>query len=170
MASEALFGFVGVVLGSLTTAVVTIYSERVAGKRELALRTEQHERERQTARDTFQRESVLALQTAVSDMIKACYDELDRVLAVMADTGTWPAREWATPTAVGWSDSVLRLESSLGRVFDEELRTLAARLRDAAGQSVWARTLDEAKSAGAQIEPMQVEFNRAVTRVLTTLY
>src|SRR5437773_10791113 len=54
MAAEALFGFAGVVLGSLTTSVLTVYRERLVNKREIAVVERQHERERTSSHDTFQ--------------------------------------------------------------------------------------------------------------------
>src|SRR5205807_2803334 len=105
-------GFVGVVLGSLTTSVLTIYRERLATHREITIRDQQYERERKASRDAFQRDSILALQSAIFDMIKAAYAELDRMLSEIQQTGQWPTRQWETPTAAGWSDAVLRLQSS----------------------------------------------------------
>jgi hypothetical protein len=98
---SAIFGFVGVVLGSLTTSVLTIYRERLTTRRERVSRDEQYKRDRVTARDTFQRDSILSLQAAVSDLIRAVFRELDGLLAEFRQTGTWPARQWETPTAVG---------------------------------------------------------------------
>jgi hypothetical protein len=170
MASEAVFGFVGVVLGSLTTSVLTIYRERLATRREITIRDQQYERDRKASRDTFQRESILALQSAVFDVIKAVYDELDRMLTEVRKTGQWPARQWETPTAVGWSEAVLKLESSRARVFDDELRSLAGELRTVAGNAVWAESRDAAEQLSAPIEPLQRQFQEAVTRVLPSLY
>jgi hypothetical protein len=59
----AICGFIGVVFGSLSTAALTIYKERVTGRRELEQRDRQYERERATVRDVFQRDSILALQS-----------------------------------------------------------------------------------------------------------
>ena len=145
MASEAIFGFVGVVLGSLTTSVLTIYRERLATRREIAIRDQQYERDRKASRDSFQRESILALQSAVFDVIKAVYDELDRMLSEVRKTGQWTARQWETPTATGWSAAVLKLELSRARVFDDEMRSLAEDLRTVAGDSVWAENVAAAK-------------------------
>jgi hypothetical protein len=170
LASEALFGFVGVVLGSVTTSVLTIYQERVVGRRESAVREQQYEQDRKASRDTFQRDSILALQSAVMDMIKTVHGELDRILAEVQHSGEWPARQWETPTATGWSEAVLRLESSRARVFDDELRSLATELRIAAGDSVWARDLESARQASERLEPLQIRFHEAVTRVLPDLY
>jgi hypothetical protein len=166
----AIFGFVGVLLGSLTTSVLAVYRERLTTRREQDARDAQYERDRKTARDTFQRDSILALQTAISDLIRAVYQEQDRVLAEFGRTGQWPARQWETPTATGWSDAVLRLELARARVFDDQLRTLAAELRALAGDSIWAASLDEARQLSDGIEPLQVRFNEVVTGILPSLY
>src|SRR5258707_3722800 len=96
MASDAVFGFVGVILGSLTTSVLTVYRERLTTRREKAARDDQYERDRKAARDTFQRDSILALQAAISDLIRAVHQEVDRGLADFNRTGQWPARQWET--------------------------------------------------------------------------
>jgi hypothetical protein len=121
--------------------------ERLATRREQAARDEQYKRDRKTARDTFLRDSILALQAAISDLIRAVYQELDRILAEFNQTGHWPARQWETPTAAGWSDAVLRLELARARVFDDQLRSLATELRTLAGNSIWAGSLAAAKAA-----------------------
>lgn len=170
MAAQALIGFLGVVLGAVITSGLSLYREGLVGKRELAILDQQHKRERKSSRDTFQRESILALQSAVTDLVKAAYEELDRLLADFQRTGRWSGRQWETPTAVGWSAAILSLESARSRVFDEELRTLAGELRTAAGNSVWASDLESAKEASRPIEPLLSQFNTGVTRILPTLY
>jgi hypothetical protein len=162
MASQAIFGFIGVILGSLTTSVLTIYRERVITRRQLEIRDQQYERDRKAARDTFQRESIPALQSAVFDVIKAVYDELDRILAELRNTGAWPARQWETPTAAGWSAAVLKLESSRARVFDDELRSLAEELRTVAGDAVWAEDRDTAERLSRPLELLQRKFQERV--------
>jgi hypothetical protein len=168
--TAAIFGFAGVLLGSLTTSVLTIYRERLTTRREQRARDEQNERDRETARNTFQRDSILALQTAISDLIRSVYQELDRVLAEFRQTGQWPARQWETPTATGWSDAVLRLELARARVFDDRLRSLADELRTMAGDSIWATSLAAARQHSEGIEPLQARFNEAVTGILPSLY
>jgi len=170
MSSEALFGFAGVILGALTTSVLTVYREQLVTRREAVARRDEAESQRTLKINTFQRESILALQTAASDMIRAAYDELDRVLAQTQISGIWSARRWETPTAVGWSDAILRLESSRARVFDDELRALAAELRTLAGDSVWAPDLETAKNHSKPLEPLYRRFNDRVTAVLPGLY
>ncbi len=168
--TAAIFGFAGVLLGSLTTSILTIYREHLVTRREHAVREQQHERDRKAARDTFQRDSILALQSAVTDLIEAAYAELDRLLAESRRTGEWSARQWETPTAAGWSTALLSLESSRARVFDDEIRSLADELRTTAGESVWAVDLDTAREASQKIEPLLGRFNAAVTAILPALY
>ena len=60
------------------------------------MRDQQYERKREFAVSAFQRKSILALQIAVTDLIKAAYSELDRMIAESAKTGTWPVRQWET--------------------------------------------------------------------------
>ncbi|MGW0197994.1 hypothetical protein [Nonomuraea sp. NPDC003201] len=168
--SEALSGLIGVLVGSIITAIVTIYAEHQKGKREAAQSERQHERERRSARDTFQRDSILTLQTAVADLIKSAYEELDRVIAIAKETGQWPARQWETPTAVGWSTALVLLKSYRARVFDEEIRSLAKELQKAAGDSIWAKSMDEAEQHSKRLEPLLDRFNDAVARTLPSLY
>jgi hypothetical protein len=166
----AVFGFAGVILGSLTTSVLTIYRERLVSQRESTAREQQYQRERKVLRDTFQRESILALQSAVTELIGAAYAELDRLLDEFRQTGEWKARRWETPTAAGWSSALLGLESSRARVFDETIRSLADELRTVAGNSVWATDLETAKEASRNIEPLLGRFNSAVNDALPSLY
>jgi hypothetical protein len=170
VADEAIVGFVGVLVGSLTTSVLTIYKERWSSRQDLAVRDLQYERERRASRDAFQRESVLSLQAAATDLMNAAYLELDRLIAVERETGQWPRRQWETPTAVGWSVALLTLESSRARVFDDELRAVADELRTVAGDAIWADSLDRAKALSPRLEALLARLNAGVTRVLPDLY
>ncbi|MFC3434471.1 hypothetical protein [Nocardia seriolae] len=166
----AVFGFAGVIVGAITSSAGTIFKEIATTRRELAQRDRIHERERRTAHDVFQRDSIVALQSAISDLIAAAYAELDRMITEYGRTETWPARRWETPTAVGWSETILRLESSRARVFDDDLRSLADRIRISAGDAVWATNLEEAKAAGEPLEPLNRSFNDRVGTVLPPLF
>ncbi len=170
MGLEALFGFAGVILGALTTSLLTIYRDRLTVRQENLVRDQQYERNRESAVSAFQRESILALQTAITDLIKAAYSEMDRMIAEVAKTGAWPVRKWATPTAVGWSDSLLSLETSRARVFDADLRSLADELRTTAGESIWADTPEGCKERSQHLEPLLERFNERVNKILPTLY
>jgi hypothetical protein len=166
----AIFGFVGVLIGTISTAALTVYKERVTGRREVEQRRQQDERERRNTRDVFQRDSILSLQSAVTAMIGAAYDELDRQVALSTETGIWPVRQWETPTAKGWSTALLQLEADRARVFNDELRSLADALRRTAGDSIWADSLETAKQHSRSLEPLNTRFNDAISRTLPSLY
>jgi hypothetical protein len=81
-----------------------------------------------------------------------------------------PARQWETPTATGWSNAVLKVETSRARVFDDEIRSLATELRTLAGDSVWAKSLESAKETSRRLEQLQIQFHDAAARALPSLY
>ena len=53
MAADAVYGFVGVLLGSVTTASLTVYRERLVSSREREARQQQREQDRKDQRDAF---------------------------------------------------------------------------------------------------------------------
>jgi hypothetical protein len=170
MAAEAVYGFVGVLLGSVSTAALTVYRERLVSGREREAREHQREQDRKDRRDAFQRESLLALQDAVSDLIKAVFNEQDRMIEERERTGTWPARQWETPTATGWEDAELRLQASRARVFDPAARDLAGDIHAVARNAVWAKSIDEAKEQNRGIRQKHKRFNDRVADLLPELY
>ena len=168
--AAVIFGFIGVIVGTISTAALTIYKEQVTSRREIEARNAQYERDRRTAREVFQRDSILALQTAITSLIGAAYDELDRLLAEYRETGIWRPRTWETPTAKNWSSVLLSLEAARARVFDDELRALAEDLREQAGRSVWADTRESAETYSKPLEALNSRFNDVVRRALPPLY
>jgi hypothetical protein len=170
VAAEAVYGFVGVLLGSGTTALLTIYRERLVSTREREARQHQREHDRIDQRDIFQRESLLALQEAVSDLIKAVYNEQDRMLEEMRQTGYWPSRQWETPTATGWEDANLRLQAYHARVFEKALRDTAREIRDEATKCIYAKSPDRAKELNDELREQHMHFNELVANVLPELY
>ncbi|GAB3848982.1 hypothetical protein GCM10027610_071390 [Dactylosporangium cerinum] len=169
MAAEAVFGLVGVLLGSVSTSVVAVYQVQLAGRREREARDHERAEASRARRNAFQRESITALQDAAADMIKAVYDEQDRQLERMDSTSDWPARQWETPTAVGWSDAEIRLQVARARVFDSDLRALAHETRAVARELVWAPTLDKAKQSNLRLDELYERFNERVAQALQRL-
>jgi hypothetical protein len=168
--ASAVYAFIGVLLGSATTVALTVYREQVVSRREREAREHQRMQERHDQRDAFQRQSLLALQDAVSDLVKAVFNEQDRMLAEMRRTGSWPVRQWETPTAAGGEDAELRLQVSRARVFVEELRDRAQKIHAVARESVWASSLDQAKELNQELEEGHQRFNDLVAKALPELY
>lgn len=136
MTASAVYGFIGVLLGSATTAVLTVYHELVTSRRERDAREHLRAQEIRDQRNAFQRQSLLALQDAVSDLVRSVFGEQDRMIEEMQRTGSWPARQWETPTATGWENAELRLQASRARVFDEELQDLAREIHATVKEAV----------------------------------
>ncbi|MFI6361009.1 hypothetical protein ACIBJF_53060 [Streptomyces sp. NPDC050743] len=149
---------------------MTIYKDRLAARHEIKIRDQQYERDRQIAREAFQRESILALQTAVSNLVKSVYEELDRLLAELHESDAWPARQWETPTAQGWSEAVLQLQLSAARVLDEGLRELAQEIQHSARAAIWAEDLATARQHSDRVEPLLVRFNDTANRTFVSLF
>lgn len=176
MAAEAVYGFIGVLLGSATTVVLTVYRERLVSTREREARQHQREQDRTDQRNLFQRESLLALQEAVTDLIKAVYNEQDRMLKKMRQSGIWqsrrkwPTRQWETPTVTGWEDANLRLQASRARVFEKALRDKASKIQNKARECIYASELDEAKKLNNELRELHWEFNELVASTLPELY
>jgi cell division protein FtsL len=164
--AAAIYGLIGVLLGSATTVVLTVYQERRVSTREREARQHRREQDREDQRNAFQRQSLVDLQDAVSDLVKAVFKEQDRMLTEMGQTGNWPARQWETPTATGWVDAELRLQVFRARVFDEVLRDIARKIRALGMESVWASHADEAKALGGPLEQEHARFNELIANAL----
>ena len=81
-----------------------MYREQLVGKREREARQGQREQNRSDRSDACQRENLLALQEAASDMIKAVFNEQDRQLGEWEQTCKWPARTWERRLlSAGWT-------------------------------------------------------------------
>jgi hypothetical protein len=170
MASDAIYGFIGVLLGSGTTVMLTVYRERLISRREREALQRQREQARKDQRDDFQRQSLLALQDAVSDVIKAVYNDQDRIVVEMQQTGEWSVRQWETPTATGWEDANLRLQTLRSHVFEQSIRDIARDIQDMAWQCMWASSLDDAKRLSTQLVQLQDRFNLLIADALPQLY
>jgi hypothetical protein len=166
----ALYGFIGVLLGSATTAVLTVYRERLLSIREREARQAQREQDQTDQRNIFERQSLLALQDAVSGLIKAVYREQDRMLEEMRQTGRWTARQWETPTTTAWEDANLQLQVSRTRVFEEALRDTARDIRDVSRECIYAVSLDEAKQFNMQLRQLYEQFNKLIAEALPKRY
>ncbi|GDY69148.1 hypothetical protein SAV14893_085410 [Streptomyces avermitilis] len=69
------------------------------------------------------------------------------------ESGSWPTREWETPTAEGWSEALLQLQLLAARVHNEGLRELAQEIQHAAGDAIWAADLNTARQHSERLEP-----------------
>jgi hypothetical protein len=170
MTLTAVFGFLGVLLGSGITAFVTVYRERVASQREREAWEIQRRREREDQAKVFQRENILALQGVLSELELAVYREQDRMLVEMKRVDSWPARQWETPTAEAWHETFIRAEALRARLFDDQLRRLASEIGDVSHNSVWSKTMKDAEKSNESLRDLSARFNQRVSEVLPELF
>jgi hypothetical protein len=169
-ADSAIFGLIGVLIGSVITVFGTVYREQITSRREREARTHAAAQDKSIQLAIFQRETVLSLQDAVVAVVRSVYDEQDRMLQILAETGEWRARRWETPTAQGWADAQLRLQSLRARIFDDDLRTLAGEIRATARASIWAASVEDAKNSNVTLTDLAGRFNDVVAERLKDLY
>jgi hypothetical protein len=127
--SEAWFGFLGVIVG----AVVSLLGEQFATRREREARQALRHQERTDRRDTFQRETILALQDALAEF-------LPLVLLLRPKPGPPPTNlllENAEVSELHW-----RINMLSARLFDDELRSLVKSLRDEIRRTALEADLD----------------------------
>jgi hypothetical protein len=74
--SQAVLSFAGVIVGALIAGGVSLWRELVVTARERAARAAEREQQLQDVRDAFQRETLLALQDANVDFLRACFRPL----------------------------------------------------------------------------------------------
>jgi hypothetical protein len=158
MTLTAAIGLLGVLLGSLITAFLTVYQEWVTTRRE-----------REEQRKVFQRDSVLALQGVLTELELAVYREQDRMVTEMKSVGSWPARQWETPTAEAWQDTFIRAEALRARLFDDKLCGWASEIGKVSHSSIWSASLEDAQHANKKLRRLSARFNQRVREVLQEL-
>jgi gas vesicle protein len=131
--SEAVIGFLGVLVGAIIAGAVALLGEQFALKREREARQAERTQQWQDRRDTFELETLLALQDAVSKMRRAVHADYQRKIELMAEQGAWPVRSVHMLLPDDWveaDDCLIRLHA---RVFDDELQMLIGQLKPTVG-------------------------------------
>jgi hypothetical protein len=158
--SEAVIGFLGVVIGGLITGFVSLFQVQHVTKREREARRALREQERKDRRDAFQRESLLALQDAVEDVRQFGFHEYERKWAIWKRDDVWEAHAVGDPLPKDWSDADARVAKLWARVFDSELESLIADFQLAAGEAIAAEDQTKAFDEANRVSRLAYEINR----------
>jgi hypothetical protein len=163
--SEAVIGFLGVLIGAIIAGAVTLLGEQFALKREREARQAERDQQWQDRHDTFQLNTLLALQDAVSAMRKAVYADFERKTEFMAEHQVWLSgvsvllpKDWAEA-----DDLLIRLKV---RVDDDNLQMLVEQYREV---SSWAMTAEEQSVADSQSTAVSVRLEEINARIGTLL-
>ena len=88
---QAVLALVGVVIGGVLAGGVGLRQVQLFTDRERAARQAEREQARKDARDAFQRDTILALQDAVADLLRMVADLHGEAVNAEEKMGHWPA-------------------------------------------------------------------------------
>jgi hypothetical protein len=129
---QAVLGFVGVVLGGAIVGGVALRQVQLVTDREREARQVERELARKDARDVFQRQTVLALQDAVADLLRMVVHLHDEAVNAEEKTGHWSAPSRFDELPADFEEHFVCVQGLRARVFDDGLRRLVAELNTAA--------------------------------------
>jgi hypothetical protein len=140
-----------------------------ASKREREARRVLHEQERKDRRDTFQRDTILALQDAISDLYEIGAQHV-QMRAGPANSGNWPANPVEISPPDGYLQAMWALNKLRSRVFDQELRELSTGIRVAMGNMIWAQDEGTMQHHAEEITELSARFHARLTVLLAELF
>lgn len=167
---QAVLAFVGVILGAIIAGFLTLWQIRLLTARERKAQQTRREQERTDRREAFERETLLALQDAISNVRQVTLRDYERKVALMAEQGSWPNPSTSLLLTNGWTEADERLIALRARAFDEELQQLVVGFRDATTLAMTAQIQSDADEwivqAGSRLE----EVNRRISALLSRLF
>jgi hypothetical protein len=122
----ALAGAVGVVAGALISSVGTVLRERLVGRREREAQEALRLQQLADQRAAFQRDTILGLQEAISELWSQSADGYNQAARQQARTGEWPRPDLIVMADLNTVSA--RINALRARVFDDELRALTREL------------------------------------------
>jgi hypothetical protein len=125
---QAVLALVGVVVGAIIAGSVALRQVQLFTDRERVARQVEREQARKDARDAFQRDTFLALQDAVADLLRMVVDFHSEAVKVEEKTGHWPMPSRFGELPAGFDEHFACVQGLRARVFDDELRRLVAEL------------------------------------------
>jgi hypothetical protein len=125
---QAALTFLGVVLGAVIGGGVTLWQTYLAAQREREGRQIERAQGRKDAHDAFQRDAILALQSALEDYWQVVTDWLNQVTGATTAEGEQPPTRPPYELRLRTHAASGRLASTRAHVFDDELRRLAKRV------------------------------------------
>jgi hypothetical protein len=129
---QAVLSFVGVVLGGAIVGGVALRQLQLVTDREREARLVERELARKDARDVFPRDTLLALQDAVADLLRMVVSLHDEAVKAEEKTGHWPEPSRLDGLPADFEEHVVCVQGLRARVFDDRLRRLVAELTTAA--------------------------------------
>ena len=155
------WGFVGVVVGSVITAIVTMGGEVLRGRNDFMLDSKKRQDDRRIESDRLQRETLLELQ--------------DRLADWMQDRPRWLDARWTGEIDKEMDEFAQRsllagrsLSRLTQRLLDDELHESLTTLQDLSGQAVLATTEAELEETWRKTVFGELRAQAHLGRVLRT--
>jgi hypothetical protein len=123
---QAVLALVGVVIGGVLAGGVALRQVQLFTDREHAARQAEREHARKDARDAFQRDTILALQGAVADLLRMVVDLHGEAINAEEKLGHWPASGRFGELRASFDEHFVCVQGLRARLFDDALRRLVA--------------------------------------------
>jgi hypothetical protein len=166
---QAELAFVGVILGAAITGAISLAQVRFVTARERKAQQMRREQERVNRREGFERDTLLALQDAISKMREVILREYERKTALMAERGSWPEASASVLLSSEWLQADDRLILLRARVLDEELQQLVDLFGEAISRAMTAKGQAEADDSIVQAGVRLAEINGRIGTMLPRL-
>jgi hypothetical protein len=154
----AAWGFIGVVVGSLITAVVTIGGELLRGRNDYLLDSKKRQSDLRIESDRIQRETLLELQDRLTEWIEG--------------RPAWPGAKLSDEEMEDFAARSMVARRPLARltqrVLDDELRETLRSLEDHLAREVYATDADELRQARRNLLFAELRAQADLGRVLRT--
>ena len=167
---QAELAFVGVIVGAAITGAIALAQVRFVTARERKAQQMRLEQERMGRRVGFERDTLLALQGAISKMREVILREYERKTALMAERGSWPEPSASVLLSSDWLKADDRLILLRARVLDQELQQLVDLFGEATSRAMTAESQAEADDSIVQAGVRLAEINGRIGALLPRLF
>jgi hypothetical protein len=170
--SQAVLSLAAVVLGATIAGGVALWQVQLVTAREREARRTEREQVRKDLRDTFQRDSILALQQAVADLVRMAVGVHDDSVRQLRETSQWPKRLHAPDYPAGFIELFTNVRDFRARVFDDDLRQLALEMTNVVGAALGPKATDfeTAHSLFREISEKHIQLQQRVNTLLKELF
>ena len=167
---QAVLVSVGVVLGGAIAGGVTLRQQHLIIDREHEARRAERELAREDSRQAFQRDTLLAIQDAVADLLRMAVHLHDEAVNTEEKTGHWPAPRPLDELPAGFAEHFACVQALRARVFDEEVRRLVADLNTSTLKAIHAGGRDSAAQLIVALTDTNKQLQERIHTLLVELF
>jgi hypothetical protein len=155
----------GVIAGGVALRQVQLFTDR-----EREARQAEREQARNDAREAFQRDTILALQDAVADLLRMVFDLHNEAVNAEEKTGQWSAPSRLGELSAGFDEQFVCVQGLRARLFDDALRHLVAEVARSALGALHADERQRAVRLMAGLSETNEQLQERVHAVVKELF